>query len=149
MSEKFKIYFFPIEEPRMDCVCKAVQKGLKFLDGLYNKYKDVKDVSLYVWSKQDIPYYFKESFTPEAIKILTDGKTLVGVNLKIKLESHETFSTSSNVETILTAHPNKKMFDDISASIAKGTVKTVVIINDEKKSEPWLTTWAPNLEKIE
>ena len=43
----------------------------------------------------------------------------------------------------------QKMFDDISASIAKGTVKTVVIINDEKKSEPWLTTWAPNLEKIE
>ncbi len=34
MSEKIKIYFIPIEEPRMDCVCEAVQKGIKFLDDL-------------------------------------------------------------------------------------------------------------------
>ncbi len=67
----------------------------------------------------------------------------------MKLESYETFRPSSDIKIIFSAYPNKKMLDDICDAIEGDAVKAVIIINDEKKSEPWLTTWAPNLERIE
>ena len=149
MKENIKIYFAPIEEPRMDFVCAAIQKGVKFLTELFKDSKDSKDVTLYVWAKQDIATYFNESFTQDDIHILTNGKTLVGANLKIKFNSYETFNPSSDVEIIFCAYPNQKMFNEISKAIDKGAVKTVIIVNDEKSSEPWLTDWASNLERIE
>ena len=149
MNEDIKIYFIPIEEPRMDFVCASVQKGIKFLTDLFNESKDSKDAILYVWSKQDIATYFNQSFNQDALHILTNGKTLLGANLRIKVNSYETFNPSSDVEIIFSAYPNQKMFIEINNAIDGGSVKTVIIINDEKSSEPWLTDWASNLERIE
>ena len=149
MNEKTKIYFLPIEEPRLDFVSKAVQKGMKFLDEFCRDSDDAKAVILYAWSKQDVPNYFRESFNQDAIKILTEGKTLRGSNSTIKLVSHETFSPSSDNKIIFSAYPNKKMLDDISDAINGDTVEAVIIVNDEKKSESWLTKWAPNLQKVD
>jgi len=149
MDKNIKIYFIPIEEPRMDYVCASVQKGVKFLAELFNGSKDDKDAILYVWSKQDIATYFNQSFNQDALNILTDGKTLLGAHLKIKVNSYETFNPSSDVDIILCAHPNQKMFGEISKAIDGGAVKTIIIISAEKDSEPWLTDWSSNLEKIE
>ncbi len=149
MNENIKIYFIPIEEPRMDFVCASVQKGVMFLTDLFNESKEDKDAILYVWSKQDIATYFNQSFNQDALHMLTNGKTLLGANLRIKVNSYETFNPSSDVEIIFSAYPNQKMFNEISNAIDGGSVKTVIIINDEKSSEPWLTDWASNLEKIE
>ena len=148
MAEDTEIYFIPIEEPRMDCVCEAVQRGIKFLDDFCKESEDVNDVILYVWSKQAVPYYFKQSFTQDAIKILTEGKTLLGTNSKMKLESYETFNPSSDTKVIFSAYPNKKMLDAISEVIDRDAVKAVILVNDEKQSEPWLKNWISNLEKI-
>lgn len=149
MNENIKIYFIAIEEPRMDCINATVQKGIKFLTGLFHGSKDFKDATLYVWSKQDIAAYFNQSFNQDALNILIGGKTLTGANLRIKVHSFETFSPSSDVEIIFSVYPNQKMISEISKAIEGGTLKTVIIINDENRSEPWLTDWASNLERIE
>ena len=150
MNKNIKIYFIAIKEPRMDCINASVQKGIKFLTDLFSGSKDSKDATLYVWSKQDIAAYFNESFNQDALNILIDGKTLTGANLRIKVNSFETFNPSSDVEIIFSVYPNQKMYNEISKAIEGGAIKTVMIINDENKSEePWLTDWGSNLERIE
>jgi hypothetical protein len=150
MSENVNVYFIPIEEPRMDSILQAVQSGIKFLDEFCRESKESKDVILYVWSTQDIPYYFKQSFNQEAIKMLTNGKTLRGNNSKIKHESYNTFSLSSGKDVIFSAYPNKKMLDNINEALDRDLVKSVIIVHYEKEIEPWLNAWASYLvERIE